>query len=276
MFVVDLTVCPSVSQCDECYQHHARCLGGALVLPGLLQGRWNLLCQCASVTVLQCYIPATVGVSSCHRVTRPQLDSGDQCAPPLLIWSISGPRNFWSESRVVAAGPTFHLVEIISGVTSPPLPSPHTSTLSIIFNTTHYQQYTNNICMFTILHIPGLWFRPPSGGKEWSARPSFIIITCPTCPYKSDHSAPHSFYPARFRCVFVFSVARQKPQISVYFEAGSSGDHWPVSQYVNCWVVIVCIIGWPLPLQLAGQRLPHSGEELVWWYALAGLPGHSK
>ena len=35
---------------------------------------------CASVPVLpmlQSYIPATVGVSSCHRVTQAQLDSGD-------------------------------------------------------------------------------------------------------------------------------------------------------------------------------------------------------
>ena len=62
-------VCPSVSQCDECYQHHARCLGGALVLPGLLQGRWNLLCQCYSVTVLHTCHSGSVIVSSCHQAT---------------------------------------------------------------------------------------------------------------------------------------------------------------------------------------------------------------
>ena len=154
-------VCQCASVTNVISTMLARCLGGAPELPGVMQGRWNLLCplpsECGSVTVLQCYIPATVGVSSCHRVTQAQLDSGDISAPPLLIWSISAPRNFWSEQS--------REEESVGGRSNIPpggdniccyITSAHTWTLSIILNTTHYHHYTINICMFTILCIPGL------------------------------------------------------------------------------------------------------------------------
>ena len=166
-------------------------LGVWVVLQSCLESCREDGTYCASVSVLQCYIPATVGVSSCHRVTQSQSDTGDICAPTLLIWSISGPRNFWSErggtiggrSSIPAGGDNIWCY----------ITSAHTTTLSIIVNTTHYHQYTNNICMFTILCIPALSFRPPSGSCwVWQAmmvsRPFFIKITM-SSPYKCQRES---------------------------------------------------------------------------------------